>query len=82
MNKKRAADTTIFLVFIAITLIAGFYREQLQGSSLFIWGAGAGAVIFLIQALRDKESFPRSLSEATEKFLHGFTGYYRGGAAQ
>ena len=63
MNKKRAADTTIFLVFIAITLIAGFYREQLQGSSLFIWGAGAGAVIFLIQALRDKESFPRSLSE-------------------
>jgi len=63
VNKKRAADTTIFLVFIAITLIAGFYREQLQGSSLFIWGAGAGAVIFLIQALRDKESFPRSLSE-------------------
>ena len=59
MNKKRAADTVILLIFAAILLIAGIYREQIEKSFQIMCISCVGMVLFFLLALRDREKFPQ-----------------------
>ena len=59
MNKKRAADTVILLIFAAILLISGIYREQIEKSFQIMCISCVGMVLFFLLALRDREKFPQ-----------------------
>lgn len=56
MNKKRAADTVILLIFAAILLIAGIYREQIKNSFQIMCVSCGGTVLFFLLALWDREN--------------------------
>lgn len=67
MNRKRAADLSIALVFTAVFLITGLYREQVRESSPVMWGTGIAAVIFFLLAVKDREMAKQSVGREPMK---------------
>lgn len=55
MNKKRAADMVIMLIFVAIMFIAGIYKEQIKDSFRLMYISGAGAFIFFLLTFKDRK---------------------------